>query len=378
MSARAGFDCPLLPLYPLPRFTEAMQGCGGVIKDQLEDFVVEEIPAYLPCGEGEHTYLWLQKRDLSGGMLRRVLARSLGVADRDIGMAGLKDRRAVTRQWVSIPARFEPELERLEDSRIEVLQRDRHTNKLRTGHLKGNRFEVRIRGVLPGAGATVEAKLRQLQSSGMPNFYGSQRMGIGGSTLAAGWALANGCSRSATVTMPDGTTHRVNLRDRQLRRLSASALQSEVFNRLLARRMAEGLLGQVLEGDLCRKRDTGGMFTTDDAERDQQRMAAGELGVTGPMWGPKMRRPIGEARAWEEQALADLGLSEAHFAAMGSHAAGTRRMLRAWPVDVSVVEEPGAVVARFSLPAGSFATVLVHELSGPAAVPSAVQEAACA
>ncbi len=349
----------------------------------MADFEVEEQPKYSPCGEGEHLYLWLEKRDTSGIMLRRMLANTLDISARDIGMAGLKDRRAVTRQWVSVPRSAAARVSKLEGPRLRVLDARAHTNKLRTGHLAGNHFRVVLRGTTADAVARVTDKLELLSARGVPNFYGGQRMGRGGSTLAAGWALSRGEQRRARVAMPDGSLHQLNLRDRQLKRLSASALQSELFNRVLARRLNEGTLERVLLGDMCRKRDTGGTFPTDDPGREQRRLDAGEIVLTGPMWGPKMPRPTDEALAFEAEVCEACGLDDAAFRRIGHLASGARRALVVWPTDVSVTpledrdrgpdDESGTpdaapdegVVVRFTLPAGSFATVLLHELVGP-------------
>lgn len=362
-------QCPIAPLHPLPRRTAALPGCGGQIRVHLEDFEVEEVPKYLPSGSGEHLYLWIEKRDVSGTWLKRMLANSLGISARDIGMAGLKDRRAVTRQWISVPKIAESKISNItgdSGERVRVLDAALHGNKLRTGHLHGNRFRLVIRGVVPDAHERVSAKVAFLAEHGQPNFYGSQRMGHGGSTLAAGWALSRGEQRRARVAMPDGAIHQINLRDRQLRRLAASALQSEVFNRVLQRRMETGCLDQILLGDVCRKRETGGTFNTEDVTREQTRLDAGELVITGPMWGPKMRRATEAAGELEADVLAASGLDDAAFSAIGHLAAGTRRPMVVWPTEVAVEPVTGdAVSVRFTLPAGSFATVFIHELIGP-------------
>ncbi len=372
--------CPLTPLAPLPRLTANLAGIGGRLRMQIEDFEVEELPAYLPSGTGDHTWLWIEKRDLSGPMLRRLLAELLRIDAGDLGMAGLKDRRAVTRQWLSVPARsVDPErAERVlagAAPRLRVLQASRHTNKLRTGHLKGNRFCIRVRGAsvngsgspeaAVGARAALDAKIERLRAVGMPNFYGEQRMGHGGATLAAGWALGQGLQGRVRVATADGGAHLLPLHDRTLRRLAASALQSEIFNRVVAERMARGCLDRVLEGDHCRKVETGGSFVTDDPAREQQRLDRGELEITGPMWGPKMPRPQGEAAALEAAVLAASGLEEASFRRIGPLAEGTRRPLRVRPEDLEAEWDGDDVVVRFALPAGSFATVLLHELLGP-------------
>lgn len=355
--------CPLSPLAPLPRATSAIAGSAGVIREQLEDFVVDELPLYEPCGEGEHLYLWIEKRDVSGPSLRRHLARALRISDRTIGMAGLKDRRAVTRQWVSVPAQAAERVGAINDDRVRVLDQIRHRNKLRTGHLAGNRFQIRLRGTAPGDAERLRAKLELLGQTGLPNFYGPQRMGHGGATLAAGWALSQGHGGLLQLQMADERVHRVDLRDRLLRRLAASALQSEVFNRTLAARMAQGIERVVMPGDVCQKIDTGGQFPSDDAVREQGRLQRGEVRITGPMWGPKMRLPLEEAGAFERGILDRFGLSTDDFARIGALASGTRRALHAQVDDIGLQADADGIVVSFSLPAGSFATVLLHELA---------------
>jgi tRNA pseudouridine13 synthase len=360
-------DCPILPLHPLPRVTADLPGCGGQLRVNVEDFEVEELPLYEPCGQGDHLYLWLQKIDTPAESLRRHVARSLGVATMDVGMAGLKDRRAITRQWVSVPRSAEARAGQIDTDRIRVLNAVPHRNKLRTAHLAGNRFRIRVRGTLDDALQVVAAKLERLQLTGVPDFFGSQRMGIGGSTLAAGWALLHGADRLVRVRTPDDTVHTLHLEDRPLRRLAASAVQAEVFNRTLALRLERGVWTQVLAGDVCRKVLSGGTFVTDDPDREQKRALEGELAVTGPMWGPKMIRAQGQAGDLEREVLAMVGLTEADFATLGHLAEGTRRPVVVRPGELQVEPEDDGVTVTFTLPAGAFATVLLHELMGPVA-----------
>src|SRR5947209_20244135 len=130
-----------------PPLTPELPGTGGSIKQQPEDFEVEEVPAYEPAGSGEHLFLWVEKRGLGAEYFARQVARRLGVAPGEVGTAGLKDRHAVTRQWVSVPAAAESRLTQLDGDGIALLRVSRHTNKLRPGHLRGNRFRVWIRDV---------------------------------------------------------------------------------------------------------------------------------------------------------------------------------------------------------------------------------------
>lgn len=373
MSSTSAHSCPLAPTSPLPRLTADVAGTGGYIRTLIEDFVVEELPLYEPCGEGEHLYLHVEKIDTAAENLRRHIARSLGVSPGEIGMAGLKDRRAITRQWISVPRKLEALVPRIETARIRVLDSRAHKNKLRTGHLAGNRFRIVVRGVQPEFLALAQAKIDRLIRDGMPNFYGSQRMGHGGATLAAGWALGQGLDGVVRVVLQDEIVHTLDLRDRSHRRLAASALQSEVFNRTLVRRMQGGdpsapadQVPRLLLGDLCRKTDTGGQFCVEDLDREQARLATGAIEITGPMWGPKMPRPTADALALEAQVLAESGLDEAVFLRIGALAEGTRRPLLIMPQNLTVEPQDDALVVCFELPAGAFATGLIHELVGPA------------
>src|SRR5437879_10695412 len=139
------------PLAAPPLWTSDLPGTGGRIKGEPEDFEVEEIPAYPPSGQGEYLYLWIEKRGMGAEYFVRQLARRLDLPVGEVGAAGLKDRHAVTRQMVSVPARAEERLPRLDGDGIRVLRVSRHGNKLRAGHLHGNRFRVLVRDGDPAA-----------------------------------------------------------------------------------------------------------------------------------------------------------------------------------------------------------------------------------
>src|SRR5262249_34085445 len=174
------------PLSPPPLLTAGLPGLGGRIKDRPEDFEVEEIPAYEPSGGGDYLYLWVEKRDLGAEYFARQVARRLGLSPGDVGTAGLKDRRAVTRQLVSVPARVEARLPQLDGDGVRLLRVGRHGNKLKPGHLRGNRFRVLVRDSDPAAGERLGPLLGRLREFGLPNYYGSQRFGRGGETVLAG------------------------------------------------------------------------------------------------------------------------------------------------------------------------------------------------
>lgn len=314
-------------------------------------FVVEEIPAYLPAGEGEHVYLWVEKQDLTTLELVGRLARVLGMDARAIGYAGMKDRRATTRQWLSVHGVDEAQVAQVALAGVRVLAVGRHRNKLRIGHLRGNRFEVVLDQLVPGDAEALLAALAGLARDGVPNRFGHQRFGSGGDNLATGLALLRG-----TRHEPDG----------RRRKLLLSAVQSAVFNRVLDLREASGGLRLVRPGDVLQKVSSGGSFVCEDLAREQARVDAGEIVPTAPLPGSRvMEPPAGTpARALEDQALADLGIAPGELAEVGRELPGTRRPVLV-PVtlgDPALAVEDGRVRLRFSLPAGSYATVLLEAL----------------
>ena len=336
---------PLNPTVPIPLLTPDLAGVGGRIKAEPADFEVEEIPAYEPAGTGDHLFLWIEKTDLGAEFFVRQVARRLGIPTGEVGTAGLKDRRAVTRQWVSVPANAEPALPQLDGDGIRVLKVSRHANKLRPGHLRGNRFRILIRGAND---ADVEPTLGRIRISGLPNFYGPQRFGRDGETAALGMALLEGEPRK--------------VRNPFLRKLALSAAQSLLFNDYLARRMADGLLRTVLAGDVMAKWPAGGMFTAEDVAAEQARFDRREIVTAGPMFGKKTFPARGPAAEREAAALEGAGLSTASFDGFGKLVMGTRRHNVVYVDDLSAARESDGLRLSFTLPAGSYATVLLREV----------------
>jgi tRNA pseudouridine13 synthase len=337
------------PLAPPPLLTADLPGTGGQIKVQPEDFEVEEIPAYQPCGQGDFLYLWVEKRDMGAEYFLRQVARRLGLAPGEVGSAGLKDRHAVTRQMISVPGRVEDRLGDLEGDGIRLLSVSRHGNKLRAGHLHGNRFRILVRDTGPDALARAGAILDVLRREGLPNFYGPQRFGRGGETVTLGLGLLRG-------TGP-------HVRNPFLRRLALSAVQSVLFNHYLARRLRDGLLRRVLPGDVMARWPFGGMFVVEDLPREQLRLEARETVPAGPIFGRKMFRAAGEAARREEETLRVAGLPADAFRAFGKLLPGTRRHNLVYVEDLAAAAEPGGLQLTFTLPAGSYATVLLHEIT---------------
>ncbi|MCH9683196.1 MAG: tRNA pseudouridine(13) synthase TruD [Deltaproteobacteria bacterium] len=344
-----------------PLQTAGHPGTGGRIRRRPQDFRVEEVPAYAPDGQaGAHLLLTMTKRELSSEDVAQLLAKHLGIDRRELGMAGRKDRVAVTTQWMSVPAAAGPKLASFSHPQIELGPPQPHGNKLRTGHLHGNRFTLVIRelAVTPRqAAARAQTVLDALVADGgLANFYGPQRFGREGHQLDRG-----------LVALRAGRPGRRG-------NLVVSAGQSALFNLTALLRRDRGQWRTVLAGDLLRKVATGGMFECTDPVEDQARFDAGELRMTGPMFGSRMRGPSEgtPSAALEAEALALAGVEPSALAGLGRKAAGTRRPLTL-PVEQWQAEPAPAVpeaqlgpglCVRFMLPAGSYATQLCREVMG--------------
>jgi tRNA pseudouridine13 synthase len=233
-----------------------------------------------------------------------------------------------------------------------VLWSKRHPHKLRTGHLRGNRFQLRIRAVRDaGAG---EAVFALLSARGVPNYFGAQRFGARGDNAEKGKALIRGARLSRAPT-------------RFERRLYLSAYQSLLFNRLLAQRVEQGDLGQALLGDVLRKQATGGLFVCASPTEDQPRMDAFELSAAGPLYGPKLLRAAHEVDAREQALLAEEGLSLEDFRRGRGETEGARRAYRVSLGEPHCERDGADLLLAFTLPSGSYATCVLEEVAKPAA-----------
>ncbi len=334
--------------------TEALAGTGGALKTIPEDFVVEEIPAYAPSGTGPHTYLWIEKRGLTTDEAIRKLCAALGASVRDAGSAGMKDRHAVSRQWISLLEADVDAARAVEIEGLRVLEVKRHANKLKTGHLRGNRFTLTVRGAAPEAMARARAILDVLLVRGVLNPFGEQRFGAHGDNADRGARLVRG--------------EKIPLRDGRERRFLISAFQSRLFNRYLEARVTDQLLERALVGDVMKKHDSGGVFVVDEAALAdaQARLDARAIAVTGPMFGTEMRAPLSGSPSAEreERLLLAEGLTRESFATVGSLAPGTRRPLTVPLSEVALEAGPTAdvYIVKFALPSGTYATEVMKEL----------------
>ncbi len=335
----------------LPYLTADTPGIGGVIRAEPEDFVVDELPLYLPCGQGEHLYLHITKRGLSTSQLVSYLSSSLGVKARAIGVAGLKDARAVTSQLVSLHGVSPDVITRVRHEGIlsvEVL--GRHRNRLRTGHHRGNKFRLVVRDVRPLAREVVPAVLAQVSRRGLPNYFGPQRQGRRGENYRVGADLLRDPGRR--MQMPKRT-----------RLWYLNAYQSHLFNLVLASRI--GWIDRLLVGDWAMKHENGACFQVEDAGVEQARADRLEISPTGILFGSRAPWATGEPGEIERAAAASLQETPESLqqAATGCGFRGERRALRVPLVDVEWAVTDDRLTLAFTLPPGSYATSLLREIT---------------
>ncbi len=338
---------------PLP------DGAPILFRGDDDGFVVEEVPLYLPGGDGDHLYLHIEKRGTSTPEVWKRLRATFGLQEVDIGTAGLKDARGVTRQWLSVPARLvEPRWLADPDGvaaalGVTVLAAARHRNKLRTGHLRGNRFVCRLDDVDDDDVAALAARAATLARQGIPNWFGAQRFGHEDRALREAERFLQRPRKART----------------KREQFWVSAVQSALFNDWLALRVEEGTWNRVLAGDVCEKRMPDGrggpLFVTVDAEADAARAERGEIVATGPLHGRAMRTAERDALTRESRSLDSLGVDHAALLAHPAFATGDRRVARLTVDDMVVTAGAGCCTVSFVLPPGAYASVFLTELVGP-------------
>lgn len=319
----------------------------GRVRDQVDDFQVDEVLGWSPSGDGEHLLLHVEKRDMSTLHAARVLARSLGLRPADVGYAGLKDRHALTRQWFSVLARqVGDELPMHEGLR--VLQTHRHHRKLRRGALSGNRFRILVRCAdAAGRADLLAAGVAVVRSHGVPSYFGPQRFGIDGGNLDKAHAIFAG--RAARMS-------------RTLRGLLLSAARSALFNAVLARRVLDGSWCRLLPGELAMLDASGSFFEVDPEDPELgARLAGFDIHPSGPMWGRGRTLVGGEVEALECEVLH--GTDELRDGLERVGLKQERRALRMGVPSLSLLAEPGhGWWLEFELPRGCYATSVLREL----------------
>lgn len=404
----------MISVHDLPFLTADIPGVGGRIKQRPEDFIVEELPLYPASGEGTHTYFVIEKVGLSTMQAVQQIARALGRAHHDIGYAGLKDADAVTRQMLSVEHVDPSRVAGLELPRIRVLNVTRHGNKIKLGHLSGNRFRIRIRDVDLRLVGQVQSMLDVLVRRGVPNYFGPQRFGSRGDTGLIGRAMLRGDYDEALHLMlgrpgphdygqvrrarelfeagdyeaaakawpyPFNNERRTVYNwqkykgnaertfravDKQMRRFFVSAYQSMLFNTVVAQRLER--MDQMLIGDLAWRHQNGAVFRVEDAVVEQPRCDAFEISPSGPLFGHRMTWPEGEPGAMEKALIEAEGTDPNEWRESANHKVrGGRRAMRFQPKEVEVAtgsDDAGPFIElAFILEPGCYATTVLREIS---------------
>jgi tRNA pseudouridine13 synthase len=319
----------------------------AVLKAVAEDFQVDEVLNIPLSGDGEHLWIWVEKRGLNTEEAARRIAKAAGVPLRTVSYAGLKDRQALTRQWFSVqlPGKADPDLSAAENETLKVLKTGRHKRKLQRGAHSANGFTLRLTQ-FAGDKAAIEARLQLIAKQGIPNYFGAQRFGFDGGNVvdARAWA--------ARKALPEQR----NVRSRLL-----STARSFLFNQVLAARVADGTWQRAQVGDLLAFTDSRSFFPAGEAECSDPRLAILDLHPTGPQWGAGDSPATGAVHELEQAIAArEADLRDWLVNAGMSH---ERRILRL-PIGGLTwhYPEPDILQLEFVLPAGCFATVLVREL----------------
>jgi tRNA pseudouridine13 synthase len=320
----------------------------GELRAEPEDFLVEEELGFSASGTGQHVLLRVRKRDANTQWVARELARRCGCHPRDVGYAGLKDRHAVAIQWFTVPrSQLSPEAWReVREPQFEVLDAAAHSRKLPRGALAGNRFVIRVRNVqlasaIDAVGA-FDARVAAIRRGGVPNYFGAQRFGREGANLAR---------------IPAGLA---SLRPPE-RGFVLSAARSLVFNAVLAARVADGTWDDIETGDIANLDGRGSVFPVDVLEESlTARCTALDIHPTGPLWGRGPPDTRGRPHELEMRVAAEFPEPCRLVAEAGMEQ--ERRALRLAVQDLTYDLTAEAIVFRFRLTRGSFATSVLREL----------------
>jgi len=334
------------------------------------DFIVSEIPLYEFSGEGEHLVIHIRKKDMTTWELISALSSFLGIKKKEIGYAGLKDKNAMTMQYISIPAKFEEKLSSFSHPQVKILSTIKHNNKIRVGHLKGNHFKIRLKKVLGVQKDKLDSALKWIDKNGVPNYFGNQRFGTDGTNWIDGKKILDG---------------KLKLRDRKTRDFLVGSYQSYLFNQWLSKRMEINLLLEsfssseaekvlnlpqdtlkdtkkqpnffkILYGDILMHYPYGRIFEALDIEEEAKRFELRDLSPTGLLPGKKSKPSTQSARVVEKMFDEDINVQ------------ATRRYAWIFPTDIksTYVAEKAHYELEFSLPKGSYATNVLDVLRGKA------------
>ena len=316
----------------------------GLIRSCPEDFVVDEVLGFEASGEGEHDLVRVRKTSANTAWVARRMAAFAGIPARDVGYCGMKDRHAVTSQWFSVRRLGANDWSTFEAEGVEILDVQAHGRKLRRGTHRGNAFSIvlRPRGEVPQR-SDIETRLSTIEHSGVPNYFGAQRFGRGGSNVDLAERLFDG--------------QRLK-RDR--RSIALSAARSFLFNAILDRRVRDGSWQRALSGELVNLDGSRSVFPADD-EPLEERLAALDVHPTATLWGRGAPVCSGEAAALERDVASDYSTLAGGLERAGVDAG--HRATRLCVQDLSWSVDDAGLCIGFTLSSGAFATSVLRELA---------------
>ncbi len=338
-------------------------------KPSSRDFLVEEIPLYPFSNSGEHLILKIKKKELTTWEVLDILSSNLGIPKKEIGYAGLKDKNATTIQYISIPKKYEKKLANFSNPKIKILETTLHLNKIRVGHLKGNRFWLRFKKVLPLHKEKLDSVLEWIEKNGSPNYFGIQRFGNDGQNYKEGKKILE---------------KKLKIRDKKLKEFLISSYQSYLFNQWLSQRVTLSRLlkdflpneveeifklpkdslknakeqenfFKILDGDLMMHYPFGKIFEAKELQKESLRFLEKDISPTGLICGKKVKLANSVAKILEEK-----------FIDPKIDVKGTRRYAWIFPEEIQTkyIPQKAWYELKFTLPKGSYATVIVDFLQG--------------
>lgn len=319
------------------------------VRSSSRDFQVREWLGFEPDGDGEHDFLYVEKEGQNTVWVADLLAKAAGLRANDVGFAGMKDRKAVTRQWFSVrrPAGCKTDWHGFTADGVRVLEVTRHGRKLKRGAHQGNHFRLALRNPA-GEPGSINERLQAIREHGVPNYFGDQRFGHGARNIHWARQLFGG------RRLP-----------RARKSIALSAARSWIFNAILERRIAAGSWNRLLPGELANLDGSGSVFVVDTVDEALARRAR-ELDVhpTGALWGKGRDAVSGEVLAIEKAVVeGEAGLAQG-LEAQG--VASARRALRVRIIDLRwEAAEDDVLWLEFSLGRGAFATSVLRELVEP-------------
>lgn len=414
-------------------YSTTLHGIGGELRQEIDDFIVKEISNREEGNSGKQLILELTKSNWDMHHLVRDMSRKLGISQKRISFAGTKDKRAKTTQKISIYDLKEEEVENfyLRDVELKVIGRSARSVEL--GDLFGNEFVITVRDIdygteeLKGILDGITAEIRAF--GGVPNFFGIQRFGAARPvTHLVGMEILQGDFEKAALTyiarsFPDEQDdarevrdHVWNTRDfaeglkiyplrlrherammhylvenpgdyagsftvlaQNISKMFVHAWQSYMFNRIICRRIEEGLpLDAAVPGDIVCFKNLEGLpdvsktqqVTEENLEGMNNLVKRKRAFVTAPLIGYDTPLASGAPGKIEREVFEESGIPAENFRVNGLPelaSAGLRReiLLQCEP-SFEVSEDElntgrSKAVLSFMLPKGSYATTVLRE-----------------